>query len=467
MKRLLILAMTLAPTLSSAQVITSAKAEKELSKLDFFNEGQGMHLSPGILGHLEKLRALVSGTRLDESVLQTLTHRWGIQSNQKKLIGLKTVRYQGMKVGVVGCVACHSGKAAGQYIIGIGNKNIDPGQMGIDGVLIESAFKKMTDGLNFFGLEKKSEEYKRVENSSIALMHTLRNPKLSATTQGLVPISLVGSWFYQMQGNPIPDHGFKGAVKVPAWFGFKKKLEVGQFADAIGQGHPPGWIIGVEITAGQSPDAVRRYFKQVEHASELIGALTPPRYPFPIQVQRANRGREIFEASCAHCHGTYEWDEKGLPIYQVPKAVPLEKVGTDSDRLDYVTEDFLDQVRASPLSDLIKLSPLAGKRMYIAPRLHAIWSRFPYLHNASVPTLRDLLEPAKLRPNRFSLDQAGEKERFDPSRVGLTLLKLKSSDQERSIYDTSQPGQSNQGHEKSTDLSESEKGDLIEYLKTL
>ena len=38
---------------------------------------------------------------------------------------------------------------------------------------------------------------------------------------------------------------------------------------------------------------------------------------------------------------------------------------------------------------------------YVVPHLDGIWLRGPYLHNGSVPTIRDLLTPAKQRPTRF------------------------------------------------------------------
>jgi hypothetical protein len=38
---------------------------------------------------------------------------------------------------------------------------------------------------------------------------------------------------------------------------------------------------------------------------------------------------------------------------------------------------------------------------YVAPFLDGIWLKAPYLHNGSVPTLRDLLEPAAQRPKVF------------------------------------------------------------------
>lgn len=435
-----------------------------------------MHLSAGILDKLEKVRAPIEGTRADDGILNLLRKRWGIQEISGSLVGIKSVRYQDLDVGVVGCVACHSGKAAGKYIVGIGNKNIDPGQMGRDGVRIETEYKNLTDHLARVGVKKKSEDARILEEQSIRLMRKLADPRMSAVTQGMVPVSLVGSWFYEVANQPIPNHGFVGAVKVPSWFGFQQKLEVGQFADAIGKGHPLGWIIGVEITSGQTPETVRAYFDRVVRASDLISSLTPPRYPFFIDSARAARGKTLFENTCAKCHGTYEYHPDGSPIYKAPKMVKQEVIGTDPDRLDYVTSEFLELVRASPLSDLIQLSEYAGQRKYVAPRLHGIWARFPYLHNASVPTLRALLEPANKRPKIFSLADAGENARFDRKAVGLTtastVRELKSlvrdyRKKRRWIYDTSVRGQSNQGHEKYVDLPDTSKDDLIEYLKTL
>ncbi len=457
-------------SLNASLTANAQTPEQELIKLDFFSNGLGMHLSPGILNKLDWVRTLIGGTEADESVLEALARRWGIQSVNESLVGIKTVNYKGMKVGVLGCVACHSGKAAGQYIVGIGNKNIDPGQIGIDGIQIEKKWKSMTDvSLPLTGRPKNS-EYRKVENTSIKLMEKLANPSLSASTQGLVPVSLVGSWFYEMAKSPLPTNGFKGAVKVPSWFGFEKKLEVGQFADAIGLGHPMGWIVGVEITSGQTPEAVREYYSKIEDAAKAISQLKPPPFPYFIGSVLAAKGKTLFEANCAKCHGTYEYEADGSPIYKAPKVIPLEYVGTDSDRLDYVTEDFLAKVKSSPLSDLIQPSPYAGKRMYVAPRLHGIWARFPYLHNASVPTLRDLLEAPENRPKVFSLEKAGEEERFDEDRVGLTRTKISKkqfNQKKRFIYDTSVFGQSNQGHEKGINLLPSEKDAIVEYLKTL
>jgi hypothetical protein len=67
----------------------------------------------------------------------------------------------------------------------------------------------------------------------------------------------------------------------------------------------------------------------------------------------------------------------------------------------------------------------------------------PYLHNGSVPTLRALLEPARKRPVSFGLGAAGF------------------------VLDTRMPGNRNGGHEFGTNLTPSEKDDLVAFLQTL
>ena len=110
----------------------------------------------------------------------------------------------------------------------------------------------------------------------------------------------------------------------------------------------------------------------------------------------------------------------------------------------------------------------ADEKGYVAPKLWGIWSRFPYLHNASVPTMYDLLSVPESRPKIFTLKNAGEKDRFDETKLGLTMIPLKGSSK-RQTYDTSMVGHSNEGHyfESFKTFTHENKLEIIEYLKTL
>jgi len=99
----------------------------------------------------------------------------------------------------------------------------------------------------------------------------------------------------------------------------------------------------------------------------------------------------------------------------------------------------------------------APNAIYKARPLNGIWATAPYLHNGSVPTLWELLQPPAQRMRSF---QVGSRE-FDAQRVGF------DTQQGPYRFDTTLPGNGNGGHAYGTALSESQKRDLLEYLKSL
>lgn len=96
-------------------------------------------------------------------------------------------------------------------------------------------------------------------------------------------------------------------------------------------------------------------------------------------------------------------------------------------------------------------------KVYKAGPLSGIWATAPYLHNGSVASLYQLLLPASLRLTTFKL---GSRE-FDPLNVGFDLATGTFD------FDTSAIGNSNKGHEYGTKLTDEERWQLVEYLKTL
>ncbi|HUI15601.1 MAG TPA: di-heme-cytochrome C peroxidase [Xanthobacteraceae bacterium] len=97
---------------------------------------------------------------------------------------------------------------------------------------------------------------------------------------------------------------------------------------------------------------------------------------------------------------------------------------------------------------------------YAARPLYGVWAAAPYLHNGSVPTLYDLLLPPAQRPKTFAL---GLRE-YDPVRLGFIVAATCS--QQDCLVDTTRTGDGNGGHLWGTDLSESDRMALLEYLKT-
>ena len=440
-------------TFAQTRLERANQAADEFLNLNFYYKGRGMAVSPDLIKTYESMRKLGLGT----SEQGPLQQRWGMIPLNNKIQGLFNEPYEGMQVGVLGCVACHGGKAAGQYIVGLGNKNIDVGQIGSDAVL----------AMKMWGAVPHSNpKFKELHERALSFTKGLSDPKISNHTQGLVPTSLIRSWFYTIKGDPIPNDILKGHVKVPHMWGYGEKRKTGSFWDGEGNGELGGWGIAVELYAGQTVENVREYYDRVHHAEDTLGDLLPPKYPFKIDSAKAERGENLYVKSCQSCHGTHNRDFEGLPIYDSPKHIPLRIVKTDSDRLDALTEDLYQRIENNPLNEYIQhwRRPEKG---YVAPKMWGVWSRFPYLHNMSVPTVYDLMSPPESRPKKFSLKNAGERERFDEEKLGLTLVKKDMF--KRRLYDTSRKGSSNQGHyfESFKTLTHENKIEIIEYLKTL
>jgi hypothetical protein len=96
---------------------------------------------------------------------------------------------------------------------------------------------------------------------------------------------------------------------------------------------------------------------------------------------------------------------------------------------------------------------------YKAAPLVGIWATAPYLHNGSVPNLYELLLPVKERSPQFYV---GNHE-FDPAKVGYVTSKTEGT----TLFDTSLPGNSNEGHDTYGEFNEEQRWQLVEYLKSL
>lgn len=132
--------------------------------------------------------------------------------------------------------------------------------------------------------------------------------------------------------------------------------------------------------------------------------------------------------------------------------------------------DYYPDTTAKPFNSLLS---------YKARSLNGIWATAPYLHNGSVPSLYDLLLPAKCDPENGVVEcrpatfEVGSRE-FDKVKVGL-----KYEGYGGTVFDTSVEGNFNIGHEYAAGntaqpngevlkpLNKQQRYDLLEFLKTL
>lgn len=101
---------------------------------------------------------------------------------------------------------------------------------------------------------------------------------------------------------------------------------------------------------------------------------------------------------------------------------------------------------------------------YEARVLGGIWAAAPYLHNGSVPTLADLLEPEARRPVAFKVGS-----NYDLTKVGLAADQTQFTTEIRTTgCERRDSGNSRCGHEYgATTMTPAQKAALLEYLKTL
>jgi len=187
----------------------------------------------------------------------------------------------------------------------------------------------------------------------------------------------------------------------------------------------------------------------------LRETLQPPPYPYTIDRTAAAQGASIYAAHCAACH------DFGGP--QVGQVTPINEIGTDPHRLDSFTYDFSANMNSLFVGTPYRFSHFRKTQGYANMPLDGIWLRAPYLHDGSVPTLRDLLETPDNRPKVFYRGY----DVYDSTKVGFVSNVPEENGRHYFRYDVSVPGNGNQGHLYGVNLSPAEKDALVEYLKTL
>jgi RoxA-like, cytochrome c-like len=219
---------------------------------------------------------------------------------------------------------------------------------------------------------------------------------------------------------------------------------------------PRSVIIDSALGLGAPPGAP--FLKQMDELEAWLKALPPPKYPYTgehgINEKLVAAGRTVWEQHCASCHAP-GGERTGAVI-------PIAEIGTDRERLDTWTQQAADTANRVVKQMGITRIEMVKTEGYASPPLDGVWLRAPYLHNGSVPNLRDLLEPEDKRTKTFYRGY----DVYDPVNVGFVS---QGCEAERRGYrfDTRQRGNGNQGHRYGTSLSAQDKQALIEYLKTL
>jgi hypothetical protein len=191
----------------------------------------------------------------------------------------------------------------------------------------------------------------------------------------------------------------------------------------------------------------------------------PPAYPYPVNEALSLKGAAVYRQYCAGCHGL---NGRSFEGQDVGKVTPIQQINTDPHRLNSYTYDLAvnqNLLYAETDDPTERFSHFRKTFGYANMPLDGLWLRAPYLHNGSVPTLRDLLEPSSRRPKTFYRGY----DVYDQAKVGFVSTRESENGRGFFKFDTAVAGNSSSGHEGKrygTELPADEKTALIEYLKT-
>ena len=347
----------------------------------------------------------------------------------------------------IDCLACHATVVAGQTTLGVGNSQLD----------IQGLFDDL------------------VELRSIAAGLGYPVPPLPYTISGRTGAAGANDAFglglyLATQIDPPPSgttvHTTAGFQQAPAWWTLRYRDRM--YLDGSGQQGGYRTMMATLLASGATPASLMAMDATFSDVYQYILSLEPPCWPLGALDEAARaRGQQVFDATCASCHGVHSGPSASFPN----KVVDPMTVGTDPVRaqsFDTTDVAWIDATWVGGFGSAPYAMMSTGG--YLAPPLAGVWATAPYFHNGSVPDLAGVLDSTQ-RPARWTRTGSGAAD-YDPTRVGWRYTTATSSPgtstiQDRQTYDTMQPGLGNGGHTFGDALTDQQRSDLLEYLNSL
>ena len=367
--------------------------------------------------------------------------RYGLTAVPGRELPLQYTR-SGASGWSINCLACHGGQVAGRVIPGLGNAHFAMESLAGEVFRTKLLLGRPLHPGDFGAMTMPMGTTVGTTNAVVfgVVLGAARDPHLNPKPSFEPP--------------PLVHHD----MDAPPWWHLQRKTHM--YLDGFTpKGHRD--LMQFMLVHPNGPEEFAAWEDDFRAVYDYIHSLTPPEYPFEIDRDLAARGESVFRDNCAECHGTKD----DYP----ERTVPLAEIGTDPVRYEALSpelrRDYLESWFGEQGTRPIRLDP-GG---YVAPPLDGIWATAPYLHNGSVPTLWHLLHPPE-RPAVWRRVDAD----YDADRVGLAVTTAEnlpasfpSPHQRRTWFDTRRPGKSAAGHDFPAALTESERRELLEYLKTL
>ncbi|MGE0191510.1 MAG: cytochrome c [Planctomycetota bacterium] len=342
------------------------------------------------------------------------------------------------------CFTCHAGHVAGQVIPGLPNAHL-----ALQSLVDDVAKTKRLLGRKLVPSDLASSflPFGETVGTTNAVVFSISLLRLRDANLDVVP----------PRGIPrLPHHD----LDAPPWWHLERRRHL--YIDGFAKPNHRA-LMQFLLVPQNGRNAVLAAEDDFRDIEAYVRSIQAPRWPFEVDGEKAARGGKVYETTCADCHGTY--GEGGA----YPETlVPIDVIGTDRVRLDALTVKDRTIYSTSWLTGYDPTGVRTDPGGYVAPPLDGIWASAPYLHNGSVPTLWHLLRPDR-RPAAWRRDPG----RYDEARVGLVIEEAPAppatddADARRRWFDTTKRGKSPAGHDFPAALTDAERDDLLEYLKTL
>lgn len=423
---------------SALPVVQVAETERALRGEALF---RNVTLTPGILPEVIVRNLWVAwGTpppASDQDFWAEARRRYGMVETPYDNGGLPAgMRREGSGIAFE-CMLCHTGRIAGTTVIGAANGTID----------LESFFDD---------LQRMNELAPSLGLPSLPIPFDLDGFTFAAGAH-----DAFGLGFRLVGPLAAGLHTEFGAQRPPAWWLLKHKQRV--YLDGSGDASGHNTMAATLVAFGITPDQIAARDEDFVDIAHYIRSLQPPCWTLSaLDAEKVARGREVFDRTCASCHGVHTGQAAQFPNMVVDRSV----VGTDPVRAERFGADEAQRLNGSWFGNP-PFTPTGG---YLAQPLTGIWARAPYFHNGSVPDLLGVLDPSQ-RPVRWRRI-GSEIEDYDPERVGLRYKEIAvapdpSTQGGRLVYDTTRESMSDTGHTYGAALSAAERSDVLEYLRSL
>lgn len=423
-------------------------------------------------------------------------------------MGATVFERDGAEVLTFSCSTCHSSELFGKNVVGLTNRFMKPYEFFNAGIKV---LPLASPALFQLYAHATPAERKILERAKATIPFVgARNPQTLGLDTSLSQMALslskraqdeYASRFARNARNPRPNklNTFVADSKPSVWWNLKYKTR--WLADgSMTAGNPIHVNMLVnEIGRGADLKVLSKWMHDNEDkVSDLTAAVFGNQAPAyldflpadTLDVAMAKRGQQHFLNNCTSCHGTYQknWElpqatsmtkaelVKTAQVFY-HKKTPVIDVGTDPNRhlgMEYLLKEF-EHIRKYLLSFGIDYEQTKG---YVPPPLVGIWSRWPYFHNNSAPSLCAVLTRAKDRPVKYVAGPAVDpKTDYDSDCGGYPVVANAPAEWKENKdywFDTTREGMHNSGHDEGIFLRQGveimtavQKRELIEFLKTL